>query len=159
MQMPLKSLVNMLLILAHIQEAIQQHKSDLTGVPEALRSEAQQLRDELSQMELFSRLGELKEQLAEASESAPREANADGTNTEATTALVCEAEDTELDIQLQQLFQAVEVRPKDSLLGHSDHMGLTGTLSSLCRWQSKAGWTWKRKKCVCRRRCWSCSSC
>lgn len=78
-------------------------------------------------MELFSRLGELKEQLAsasEAAESAPtRGTNADGTSTEttgqevnvqATAALVCEAEDTELDIQLQQLLQAVEVWQLDS---------------------------------------------
>lgn len=106
-------------------------------------------------MELFSRLGALKEQLASASEAAEsastRETNSDGTTTEAagqevsvqaTTALVCAAEDTELDIQLQQLFQAVQVRPLDSSTVGS---GLKSQKDchrsesiSLRRWQSKA---------------------
>jgi hypothetical protein len=105
--------------------AIEKHKSDLKGVPEALRSETTNLRAHVSRLEFLSRLEGLKEGLAQASESARPPTSNNGENASGdgeakkherelqnngTIAILCEAEDAELDLQLQQLNEAVEVR-------------------------------------------------
>eukprot|EP00892_Ulva_mutabilis_P012533 jgi/Ulvmu1/9652/UM054_0084.1 len=115
-----------------LQDAIQEHQASLAGVPEGLRKEASELRAQLSCMGLLDRLEQLKGNLVSASE-------ADGTvadvaicdNTPTAMNALCDAEQNELDADLQEMSSALNDAKETAAKLETDKMRLQKELLEL----------------------------